>query len=61
MSFFIQVQWHSIAQHFEVRQNGHMIYTGNRGGAVAFAEQRIDLLKEKGAEVGASFDLRGGK
>ena len=61
MNFFIQIQWHSIAQLFEVRQNGHLIYSGSKGGALDFAEQRVDLLEERGAEVSASFDLRGGK
>ena len=61
MNFFIHIQWHSIARHWEVRQNGHMIYTGSRGGALDFAQQRIDLLEEKGEQVDIHFDMRGGE
>jgi hypothetical protein len=36
-----------------------MVYQGKKGNAIAFAEQRIELLEEKGREVLATFDLRG--
>jgi hypothetical protein len=59
MSTVLLVQWHSIAKHWEVRQDGHRVYQGKKGNAIAFAEQRIEFLEGLGREVLATFDLRG--
>lgn len=62
VSQLIKLEWHSISKHWEVRQNGSVIFQGkSKGVALNFAEQRVDLWESKGVEVIPVFDLRGGE
>lgn len=61
-SQLIHLQWHSISKHWEIRQNGSVIYQGKtKLGAIDFARERVDLWESKGVEVIPVFDLRGGE